>query len=142
MGLPKKTRQIKATRLVGAAAAVLGLLFVVAFGAKVLEATRLRNWRDRLTAEVEQLERDQADWEQEVTRSSGASQRELELLNSGWVRDDLVSVVVKTATPAPTEESVVGISPTATPEPSEEVGAALFDNANWYAWRRLLQGFD
>ena len=142
MGLRKKTRQINTTRLIGAAAIVLGLMFVVAFGAKVLEATRLRNWRDRLATEVQQLERDQDDWKQQVTRNSGTSQREQELLNSGWIRDDLVTVIVKTTTPSPPEQPSAEVSQSATQGPMIQAGNALFDNANWYAWRRLLRGFD
>ena len=138
----KKSRQIKPTRLIAVAAVVLGVLFAFAYGAQVLEAIRLRNWRDRLQSEVEQLERKQADSEQEVARHASVSQRELELFNSGWSRDDLVGVIVETATPGAAE----GGTPTAVPSAEQTLvphsGTTLFDNENWYAWRRLLRGFD
>jgi len=137
----KKARQFSTTHIVGAAAAVLGVLFVVAFGAKVLEAIRLRNWRDRLTVEVQQLEREYADWEQQAARSASDASLEMELLESGWVRDDLVAVVVVTATPA-------AATPAAEPNsgevllPAASTGTRLFRNENWEAWRRLIRGFD
>jgi hypothetical protein len=142
MGVRRRNRQFGTIQIVGAIAAALGLLFVIAFGAKVLEAYRLRNWRQRLQTEVRQLEREQAEWQFEVQRRQSTAWVEEELGRIGLVRDDQVSVVAVAATPVTT--ATVSSQPVAAgPIPSTPVGdTTLFSNANWQAWRRLIGGFD
>ena len=142
MGVRRRNRQFGAVQIVGAIAAALGLLFVIAFGAKVLEAYRLRNWRERLQVEVRQLEREQAEWQYEVQRRQSTAWVEEELGRIGLVRDDQVSVVAVAAAPVTT--STISSEPApAEPIPSTPAGdTGLFRNANWQAWRRLIGGFD
>ena len=142
MGLRRRVRQFGTVHIVGTVAAALGLLFIIAFGAKVLEAYRLRNWRQRLQVEVLQLEREQAEWQYDVQRRQSTAWVEEELGRIGMVCDDQVSVVavaVSSATistvssePAPAELVL--------PKPAGDGG--LFKNTNWQAWRRLIGGFD
>jgi hypothetical protein len=142
MGLRGRLRQLGAVQIVGIVAAMLGLLFVLAFGAKVLEAYRLRNWRQRLQTEVIQLEREQAEWQYEVHRRQSDAWVEQELGSIGMVREDQVSVVAVAVLPIITE--TISSEPTATDllpsDSSAESG--LFRNSNWQAWRRLIGGFD
>ena len=142
MGVRRRNRKFGAVQIIGAIAAALGLLFVIAFGAKVLEAYRLRNWRQRLQVEVRQLEHEQAEWQYEVQRRQSKAWVEEELGRIGQVRDDQVSVVAVAATPVTT--STVSSEPApAESIPSTFAGdTGLFRNANWRAWRRLIGGFD
>jgi hypothetical protein len=142
MGLRRQLRQLNTAQIVGAVAVVLGLLFVIAFGARVLEAYRLRNWRQRLQAEVLLLEREHADWQSEVQRRQSTAWVEEELSRMGMVRDDQVVVMVVAATP------VTSATVSSEPTPSKSItgiqvaDTGLFRNANWQAWRRLIRGFD
>ncbi|MHB1356639.1 MAG: hypothetical protein ACYCZF_11765 [Anaerolineae bacterium] len=142
MGVRRRIRQVGTVHIVGTIAAALGLLFTIAFGAKVLEAYRLRNWRQRLQVEVHQLEREQAEWQFEVQRRQSSAWVEEELGSIGWVRDDQVRVVAVAVTPIAT--SIVGSEPTpAQSVPLDPMGdSTLFGNTNWQAWRRLIGGFD
>jgi hypothetical protein len=142
MGLRKRMQQFGSTRIISAIVAALGLLFLVAFGAKVLEAYRLRNWRQRLQVEVMQLERKQADWQSEVQRRQSTAWVEEELNRMGMVRDDqvsIVAVVVTSATTMTVSSGPVSVEPISS---TVAVDAGLFRNTNWRAWQRLIRGFD
>ncbi|NLV73976.1 MAG: hypothetical protein GXY52_04735 [Chloroflexi bacterium] len=141
MAWRSKLEQTKATRFIGAAAVILGVMFAVAFGGKVLEAIRLRNWRERLQSEVQQLERQQADWRAQYERMSSPAWREKELRDAGWKKEDVVVLQVVTATPQATD---IPATPEAEAQPPALTAPVMrwFDNPNWHAWRRLLGGFD
>jgi hypothetical protein len=138
----RRNRQFGATQIVGVITAALGLLFVIAFGAKVLEAYRLRNWSERLRVEVDLLVREQADWQSEVQRRQGTAWIEEELGRIGLVRDDQVRIVAKAVTPV-TTTTITSTPTTIQAIPTATAGdLGLFRNANWRAWRRLIGGFD
>ena len=142
MGIRRRNRQFGTVQIVGGVAAALALLFVIAFGAKVLEAYRLRNWRQRLQAEVRRLEREQADWQYEVYRRQSTAWIEDELGRMGQIRDDQVSVVAVAATPVSASTVSSEPAPAVFILSTAAMDSGWFRNANWRAWQRLIGGFD
>ena len=116
----------------------LALFFLIAFATKSVEAYRLRNWRNRLQAEITRLERQREEMEEELRRRGSPAWIDEALRETGRVPEGVVSVlVVPESAPA---------QPTAFAEPTEETAqeptSSLFDNPNWRAWGRLIWGFD
>ena len=161
-------RPLSASQFVAVGAATLALFFVVAFASKSLEAHRLRQWRNRLSQEIHDMERQRDALAEELQRSR-SDQYALDVLRgAGWVEPGAVSVVVITPTPgAPSQPGVQAQAaptqlPAGAPPPAQPVSAApgtdqgpppgpspdasvdrsLFRNQNWRAWQRLIWGFD
>ncbi len=135
--------RIQTRRIIAILACGLALYFAVAFGARALDAYRLRAWRDRLLVEIGEMERQRDALQHEVERREGLAWVDERLRDAGLAPPGVVSVIALPATPAPTPEPAV--EPWATPEPEEaasEEGTALFSNPYWEAWMGAIRGFD
>ncbi len=139
MSVRKSTRSVTSTQIVVVLAATLTLFFLVSFASKALDAYRLRNWRDRLQAEIVQLERQQSDLQEQVRRRESQEWVEEALRDAGQVPVGGVIVMARPITPGPTEPSPAGTP--ARPLSTVDI-EGLFNNPVWEAWRRLIWGFD
>ncbi|MEA3408572.1 MAG: hypothetical protein U9R48_10945 [Chloroflexota bacterium] len=142
MNKDQTTRGVTTAQIVGVVVFTLALFFVVAFTTKVVEAYRLRNWRDQLEREITQMERQKEALQAEIRRRQSEAWVDKVLRDAGWVPDGAERVVVMQVTPAS--------SPPLTPAPGKHVLSApsvagelpLFHNPHWRAWQRLIFGFD
>jgi cell division protein FtsB len=133
-------RAITAAQVLGILTSTLALFFLVAFVAKSLDAYRLKNWRDRLQAEIAEMVNQRVALEEEVQRRQSQAWIEEALRDAGQVSEGLVSVNIMTATPRPVTYPTPTLLPTpTTPPPSQK---SLFSGPHWRAWMRLLWGFD
>ena len=138
---PMATAQIMAVLVFA-----LALFFLIAFATKSVEAYRLRNWRNRLQAEITRLERQREEMEEELRRRGSPAWIDEALRETGRVPEGVVSVLVVPesvpAQPTAFSEPITGAAPGAAPGATPESTSALFDNPNWRAWGRLIWGFD
>lgn len=136
----RPNRPVSTTQIMGIMASTLALFFMVAFATKAIDAYRLARWRERIKAEITDLEHEKRALELEIEyRQSEAWLHEV-LRDAGMVRDDTVRVLPITVTPQPTPLTTATPAPALVPPPVREPVA--FSNANWEAWQRLIWGFD
>lgn len=140
MNEPLPSRPITVAQVIGIFASTLALFFMVAFVAKSLDAYRLKSWRARLQAEIEEMLQQRAVLEEEVRRRQSQAWLEEALRDTGQVAEGMISVTLMTATPGPTAFP----KPTTTPSPTVGMPSrrSLFSGPHWRAWMRLLWGFD
>lgn len=133
-------RTITAAQVVAVLTSTLALFFIAAFVAKSFDAYRLKNWRDRLRAEIEEMIRQRMTLEEEVQRRASQAWLEEALRDAGQVSEGMVGVTIVTATPGP------ALSPTPTSTPPVPLSSvskkSLLGGPYWRAWMRLLWGFD
>ena len=136
----KPTRPVSIQQIVAILASTLALFFMVAFATKSVEAYRLRAWETSLEEDIAEMRRVKQELEAEIERRNSQAWAAQVLRDGGMLPEDVVSVVVQVATPVPAaEEPALEVLVVPTPPP---VGDTLFDNAHWYAWERLIRGFD
>lgn len=134
-------RPVSTTQIVAVLSCTLALFFMVAFVTKSVDAYRLRNWRDRLQAEIDDMLRQRQELEQELERRQGRAWAEEVLRDAGQVPPGGVRILPVPVTP----QAVVGAPVQPTPPAAGSgagAGRALFDNPQWRAWRLLIWGFD
>jgi hypothetical protein len=148
---------ITAAQLMGILAFTLALFFVVSFGAKTVEAYRLRSWRDRLQSDIVEMERERALLHAEIGRRQSMAWVDKVLRASGYVPPGVIRVIVTHAESIPSEATAVAQElPTSASEvvaermtdappqpfPGVVLWSKLFDGPHWEAWQRLIWGFD
>ena len=138
MGLRNIVRSVTAGQALGIVAFSLSLFFMISFAAESVEAYRLRQWRDQLTAELAQMERDRLALQEELARRQSPAWKAEALIGAGWLPPNEVRVAYATEAAA----SVASAASEPQPQTSSAEGGVLFDNPNWSAWRQLLRGFD
>ena len=133
---------VTTAQIIGVLVFALALFFMVAFATKVVEAYRLRNWRDQLKREIAQMELQKKELQAEIRRRQSEAWVDKVLRDAGWVPEGAERVVVVQVTPAATPQP----APTprqrmlAVPSVAEEL--TFFHNPHWRAWQRLIFGFD
>ena len=135
-------RSIASLQLVAVLAASLALFFMAAFATKLVEAYRLRSWRDMLKTEIASMRREKQDLAVEVDRRKSLAWADEELRSEGWLPEGVIGFVpvpVPAGVTAPPQRSAVA----KVQGPSARSEAMIwFNNRNWQAWRRLIWGFD
>ncbi len=150
------SKGITAAQLMGILAFTLALFFVVSFGAKTVEAYRLRSWRDRLQSDLAEMDRERALLHAEIERRESMAWVDKVLRASGHVPPGVVRVIVaQTESPPSDVTAMAETLPASTPEVTPEtidappqsstviaIWSGLFDGPHWEAWQRLIWGFD
>jgi len=136
----RSTKPVTTAQIVAILSSTLALFFMVAFATKSLDAYRLRRWRDDLRVEIAEMARQRDGLLEQIRRRGSDAWCEEVLRDAGQVSDDLVSVVVVTATPNPMASPMPHPSPTSPPASARS--QALFESEHWRAWQRLIWGFD
>jgi len=136
----RPTKPVTTAQIVAILSSTLALFFLVAFATKSLDAYRLRKWRDNLRVEIAEMVRQRDGLLEQIRRRGSDAWCEEVLRDAGQVSENLVSVVVVTATPNPAASSTPRPSPTSLPASAR--GQALFEGEHWRAWQRLIWGFD
>ena len=140
MGEYPSSRPITVAQILGILASAMALFFLVAFVTKSVDAYRLKNWRDRLRGEIDEMIQRRVGLEEELQRRQSQSWLEEVLRDAGQVQGSVVSVVVATVTPDP--RSQLAVSATPIPVAGSSPARSLLSNPHWKAWMRLLWGFD
>jgi len=134
------SRPVTAAQVMGIVASTMALFFMVAFVTKSVDAYRLKNWRDRLWGEIDEMIQQRVELEEELQRRESQSWLEEVLRDAGEVGEGMVSVVVAAATPDPRAQ--VPVSATPASGASASPTGSLLSTPHWKAWMRLLWGFD
>lgn len=138
----RATRGVTTAQIIGVLVFALALFFLVAFATKVVEAYRLRNWRDQLAREIAQMERQKEELQEKIRRRQSDPWLDKELRDAGWVPERAERVVVVEVTPASPPQPTPTPRPHTLSVPSVEKDLPMFHNAHWRAWQRLIFGFD
>ena len=135
-------RPIATMQLVAVLASTLALFFMFAFASKLVEAYRLRGWRDGLESEISAMRIEKLRLESEIERRKSLAWVDEVLRSAGRLPEGAIAVV-PVPLDAPYAEQVPRpprVRSSLIPHVAE--GIIWFDNQNWEAWRRLIWGFD
>ena len=135
-------RPIATMQLVAVLASTLALFFMFAFASKLVEAYRLRGWRDSLESEISTMRIEELRLEGEIERRKSLAWVDEMLRSAGRLPEGVIAVL-----PVPVEgtDEEVPAAPArvrASLVPQIAEGIIWFNNHNWKAWRRLIWGFD
>ena len=134
-------KPIATLQLVAVLACTLALFFMFAFASKLVEAYRLRGWRDSLESEISQMRLEKLELEYEVERRKSLAWVDEVLRSAGRLPEGVIAVVpipIEADEPSPAPPAQV--LDTVLPPPAE--GVIWFNNSNWQSWRRVIWGFD
>lgn len=120
---------------------VFALSFLGSFISQTVKLARLEGWRTELETDITLLERQRIELEEQIALRDTDAWLSQAAIEAGYLPPNAYAVVVQdqvvaTAQAAPPD----GLAAPEEPLSEGAVELALWNNANWRAWRRLLIG--